>query len=168
VSDGYLSRDKAHLAKLQRARRARLARIDYMPSDEALALIDAKRSQRYPLNTNSGVLDAIVLEWAELAGIQPSGIKNPEISKPKTLLPGASQDALLQRLYGVRQKKTLQRVICGAKRHRDGNPCQALSVPGKKRCRFHGGMSTGPRTAEGKARVTQNLRSKRRSKETSP
>ncbi|MGO8839958.1 MAG: HGGxSTG domain-containing protein [Methyloceanibacter sp.] len=25
--------------------------------------------------------------------------------------------------------------------------------PGKRRCRFHGGLSTGPRTAEGRARI---------------
>jgi hypothetical protein len=27
------------------------------------------------------------------------------------------------------------------------------SEPGKRRCRFHGGLSTGPRTAEGKVRI---------------
>ena len=50
------------------------------------------------------------------------------------------------------------RAQCGAKRHRDGMPCQALSEPGKRRCRFHGGRSTGPRTSEGKARALANLR----------
>nr|WP_281383384.1 HGGxSTG domain-containing protein [Pseudoxanthomonas broegbernensis] len=51
-----------------------------------------------------------------------------------------------------------RRVICGAKRHRDGQPCQAKSEPGKRRCRFHGGRSTGPTTPEGKARALANLR----------
>lgn len=50
------------------------------------------------------------------------------------------------------------RVQCGAKRHRDGQPCQAKSEPGKRRCRFHGGRSTGPKTPEGKARALANLR----------
>ncbi len=50
------------------------------------------------------------------------------------------------------------RVICGAKRRRDGQPCQALSVPGKRRCKWHGGCSTGPRTEEGRARATANLK----------
>lgn len=54
-----------------------------------------------------------------------------------------------------------KRVRCGAKRHRDGLPCQALSVPGKKRCRFHGGMSTGPKTPEGRAKALANLRGSR-------
>lgn len=50
------------------------------------------------------------------------------------------------------------RVICGAKRRRDGQPCQALSVPGKRRCKWHGGASTGPRSDEGRARSLANLR----------
>lgn len=49
-------------------------------------------------------------------------------------------------------------MVCGAKRHRDGQPCKAMSEPGKRRCRFHGGRSTGPRTSEGKARALANLR----------
>ena len=31
--------------------------------------------------------------------------------------------------------------------------CQKASLKGKKRCRLHGGLSTGPRTAEGRARI---------------
>ena len=43
-------------------------------------------------------------------------------------------------------------VICGA-RTRKGTPCKAKAVPGKTRCRFHGGLSTGPRTTEGRERI---------------
>lgn len=49
------------------------------------------------------------------------------------------------------------RLPCGGRRRCDGQPCEALSVPGKRRCKWHGGHSTGPRTPEGKARVTSNL-----------
>jgi hypothetical protein len=42
------------------------------------------------------------------------------------------------------------RPSCGA-RTRKGAPCLARVVPGKRRCRVHGGLSTGPRTPEGKA-----------------
>jgi len=49
------------------------------------------------------------------------------------------------------------RVVCGARRRRDGQLCEALGVPGKKRCKWHGGLSTGPKTPEGRARVTANL-----------
>jgi hypothetical protein len=38
-------------------------------------------------------------------------------------------------------------------RTRAGEPCLVRVEPGKRRCRFHGGLSTGPRTAEGKARI---------------
>jgi hypothetical protein len=41
---------------------------------------------------------------------------------------------------------------CGA-RTRKGTPCLVRVEAGKRRCRFHGGLSTGPRTAEGKARI---------------
>ena len=37
---------------------------------------------------------------------------------------------------------------CGAPRRADGLPCQQGAMP-NGRCRMHGGMSTGPRTAEG-------------------
>ena len=46
--------------------------------------------------------------------------------------------------------------LCGA-RTKAGHPCRALKVKGRKRCKWHGGLSTGPRTAEGKAHCTRNL-----------
>lgn len=71
--DGYLSRDRAYLARMQRQRRARITRIDYMPSDDALAIIEAKRASLPAWggqSTNSATIDAIVVEWAELTGIK--------------------------------------------------------------------------------------------------
>ena len=132
----------------QRWRRTRLVRIDYMPGPDAQAVIDAKRGDRYPLNTNSGVLDAIVIEWAELTGIKYRQIQQPTSPVRPTELssPMRAND------FGAR------RVTCGAARRRDGLPCQAKSVPGKQRCRWHGGCSTGPRTADGKTRALANLR----------
>jgi hypothetical protein len=41
---------------------------------------------------------------------------------------------------------------CGAKT-RAGTPCKAAAMP-NGRCRMHGGPSTGPRTKEGKARIS--------------
>jgi hypothetical protein len=47
---------------------------------------------------------------------------------------------------------------CGAK-NRQGKPCQAPAMRGKKRCRLHGGKSTGPKTTEGLERSrTSRLR----------
>ena len=54
--------------------------------------------------------------------------------------------------------RVLERKPCGARRRRDGKPCQALNEPGRKRCRWHGGLSTGPKTPAGKARSLANLR----------
>ncbi|MCO5054435.1 HGGxSTG domain-containing protein [Thermomonas sp.] len=186
ASDGYLSRNKPYLARLQRERRARLVRIDYMPGDDALAIIEAKRGTYYPLNTNSGIIDAILTEWATLTGTKWGEVRNPMspefpvrsaharmTSVPESIaraqesgdLPDVDthstgwQSAYLAR---VARAKSTARVTCGAKRHRDGQPCQAKSEPGKRRCRFHGGRSTGPKTPEGKARALANLRQNRR------
>ena len=41
-------------------------------------------------------------------------------------------------------------VICGA-RNKHGMPCGDIAVTGSKRCRHHGGLSTGPRSAVGRA-----------------
>jgi hypothetical protein len=38
---------------------------------------------------------------------------------------------------------------CGAKARRTGLPCRAPACRGKRRCRMHGGTSSGPRTAAG-------------------
>ena len=43
---------------------------------------------------------------------------------------------------------------CGA-RNRRHLPCRAPAMRGRKRCRMHGGKSTGPRTAEGLERIRQ-------------
>jgi len=54
-------------------------------------------------------------------------------------------------------------LTCGAKTRR-GTPCQRRDLWGlNARCRLHGGLSTGPRTAEGKQRAALNgLRPKRK------
>ena len=43
-------------------------------------------------------------------------------------------------------------IPCGA-RTRSGNACKKPPISGKSRCKNHGGLSTGPKTAEGKARI---------------
>ena len=45
---------------------------------------------------------------------------------------------------------------CGAHARSTGNPCRAGALA-NGRCKSHGGKSTGPRTPEGKVRVTANL-----------
>src|SRR5437667_7634441 len=41
---------------------------------------------------------------------------------------------------------------CGAQ-NRQGKPCQCPAMRGKRRCRLHGGKSTGARTKEGIHRI---------------
>lgn len=170
MTDGYLSKDREHLANLQRGRRARMVRIDYMPGRDALAIFDARKSQEGPnslAGTNSAVLDVILCEWARLTGINCGQESSPMTSAAEPefrrhsaharMTSGPWPDWLLQSM--ARTKPTPpKRIQCGAKRHRDGQPCKALSEPGKRRCRFHGGRSTGPRTSEGKARALENLK----------
>lgn len=52
-----------------------------------------------------------------------------------------------------------RRPTCGAKT-RNGHHCRNKAVPGKRRCKYHGGLSTGPRTPAGRARIAaaQKLR----------
>jgi hypothetical protein len=42
---------------------------------------------------------------------------------------------------------------CGAWARSRGRPCQAPCVPGSRRCRLHGGLSTGARTEAGRERL---------------
>ena len=39
--------------------------------------------------------------------------------------------------------------------NRRGTACQKPPLRGKKRCRLHGGLSTGPKTARGRAKIAQ-------------
>lgn len=41
---------------------------------------------------------------------------------------------------------------CSA-RTRRGESCRKPPLTGKRRCRLHGGLSTGPKTTKGKARI---------------
>ena len=59
----------------------------------------------------------------------------------------------------IARKNATRRVICAA-RTRKGQPCRLKSEPGRTRCKFHGGKSTGPKTAEGKARIAAAQRAR--------
>ena len=58
----------------------------------------------------------------------------------------------------VRFHARMLRVIrCGA-RTRAGGECRNHIVPGSWRCKLHGGLSTGPRTPEGRAAIAESNR----------
>lgn len=87
----YLSRDREHLAAMQRARRAGQCRIDYMPAAEAVAIIEAKRAELRPGSveaTNGAILDAILREWAKLTGLKWKPIDRPKGSAAHTGING--------------------------------------------------------------------------------
>ena len=46
-------------------------------------------------------------------------------------------------------------MMCGAKT-RAGTPCKLTNIYENGRCKFHGGLSTGPKTVAGKAKVALN------------
>ncbi len=54
-----------------------------------------------------------------------------------------------------------RKVICGARAKSTGKPCQAKALA-NGRCKLHGGMSTGPRTEQGRLRALENLRQYRK------
>ena len=65
---------------------------------------------------------------------------------------------------GITCITVISRPRCGA-RCRDGHPCRARAVwdtvanrPRNSRCRVHGGLSTGPRTEEGKRRSREGAK----------
>ena len=189
MTDGYLSKDREHLAAMQRQRRARMVRIDYMPSKAAREAIEGMRARSRTDSvtaTNSAVIDAIVTEWAQLTGINYSEIVKPKTPMQQPELSGQyararmtsdglpcahahagtsppapeflTSSARAKNSGSVPTVANQARVICGARRRRDGQPCQGLSIPGKRRCKWHGGASTGPRTDEGRSRSMLNLR----------
>lgn len=88
----------------------------------------------------------------------------------------AQRDKLLRRLWrdhwawldedkaraGRRPPKLpdeLRGLMCGAK-NRQGGLCKRHDLCRNGRCKYHGGASTGPRTAAGKAVSSQNRRGK--------
>ena len=67
------------------------------------------------------------------------------------------------KMVALRQRAALRaarrRVVCGAKTRKDA-ACRNLSEPGRKRCKFHGGKSTGPKTADGRVRIAEAQRAR--------
>jgi DNA-binding XRE family transcriptional regulator len=98
-------------------------------------------------------------ELAKRAGLQESSVKYWE---SKTGVIGGVEVKLMltvltAELMSDEQPTTTPDQRCGA-RTRKGTPCKCKALPGKQRCKFHGGMSTGPKTAEGRARIAEAQR----------
>jgi len=52
--------------------------------------------------------------------------------------------------------KVSKKRFCGARsKQNNGSPCRQPAIKKKERCRLHGGLSTGPKTPEGKKRSAE-------------
>jgi len=72
-----------------------------------------------------------------------------------------SQIALVHRLQVLTQVYRGEWRIrrCGARtKQPDHHACRNIPEPGRTRCKWHGGMSTGPRTVEGRDRIAEAQR----------
>src|SRR6185312_12122648 len=86
----------------------------------------------------------------------------------------ADEQQVFDALYGATAGATRRGVpadydgsnprLCNA-RTKSGRPCRAARLA-RGRCKWHGGLSTGPRTPEGKARALANLAQNKKPKET--
>lgn len=65
------------------------------------------------------------------------------------------------RMLSNRPSRQSERSRCGAYARSTRQPCQAPAMA-NGRCKLHGGLSTGPKTADGKARALANLRQYRK------
>jgi len=63
------------------------------------------------------------------------------------------------------RQELIARRYCGA-RTRKGTPCKRLDIYDNGRCHLHGGLSTGPKTEEGKRRAALNGLKPKRKKQT--
>lgn len=54
--------------------------------------------------------------------------------------------------------KLMQRLITCDAKTRQGTPCRRRPVPGKKRCRCHGGLSRGATSEAGRQRIAEASR----------
>jgi hypothetical protein len=98
-------------------------------------------------------------ELAERAGVHEQTVKYWE--GKHGVIAGVAVDLMFEKLAVAfaksepSNKPPNQR--CGA-RTRKGAPCRAKALPRKTRCKFHGGMSTGPKTAEGRQKIAEAQR----------
>lgn len=92
----------------------------------------------------------------------PSNARARDGSYRHSALDTLLEAAITHELSRMQEKEALRRarlrVICEAKTTRKGTPCRNKSEPGRKRCKFHGGKSTGPKSVEGRERIAEAQR----------
>ncbi len=86
-----------------------------------------------------------------------------QVREVRTVAPdGSTQTEYRQWKPTKRLRRLLagDRATCDAKT-RKGTPCKRRAMPGGRRCCNHGGLSTGPKTPEGRARIAESNRKRR-------
>jgi hypothetical protein len=67
--------------------------------------------------------------------------------------------AYVEHVTEVRQRRAQKYIdnnkLCGGKTRKDGTPCRSVAIRPNGRCMWHGGLSTGPKTEEGKRRCLE-------------
>lgn len=135
-----------------------------MTGDELKALREARGLSRPSLAKMSGLHPDTVKYWERKPIVRPYEY-GPRLMltalgfQPPTRIKWGNFRSTTRARKGVLSKTGYigpSRVqhACGAKT-RKGTPCRAKALPGKTRCKFHGGCSTGPRTLEGRRRISE-------------
>lgn len=110
-----------------------------------------------PLQAHCGT----VRRFLDALGIDPAPYLPPRADARPDPIEAQVEAAMAQwrarRAERLAREAAKRRVKCGAKT-RKGSPCRNESEPGKRRCKFHGGKSTGARTPEGRARIVEAQR----------
>ena len=108
--------------------------------------------------------DVATLERAQVAGKLPSGgflladEARQLINTERKMLGNRKRPANTTRAGLTQDYAGDDPARCNARcSSRGGRPCRALKLPGRKRCKWHGGLSTGPQTPEGKEKCRARL-----------
>lgn len=104
-------------------------------------------------------------ELAERAGVHVQTVKYWEreqftVGRMPNLFAAAFEAAEARNaafFLSVQEGKTSDGAQCGARTRQDTR-CRQKPAPGKCRCRFHGGRSTGPKTEEGRETIARAQR----------
>jgi transposase-like protein len=97
--------------------------------------------------------DGNVMKAAQSLGISPGWLRRRLASLK------AAEDQRDIELFGFVLYERRTRLRCEAQTRSSG-PCRSRPVAGRRRCRMHGGASTGPRTPEGRRRVGEATRAR--------
>jgi hypothetical protein len=92
-------------------------------------------------------------EWTEYAATLPDDDKR-RLFREWWAEASAAQEA---GRYVRACPRYLRGLTCGAQK-KDGTHCRSTTLCANGRCKYHGGASTGPRSAEGRAKALENLK----------